>query len=83
LAHRLRKLGLEVKPQHSLRVYDEDGTLIGDSNADPFVDNRLIIELKAAKALADEHVTTSSASWKSLLPPVSQVGFREPRSSDS
>jgi PD-(D/E)XK nuclease superfamily len=30
--------------------------LIGDYNADLFVDNRLIIELKAAKALADEHV---------------------------
>ena len=56
LAHRLRKLGLEVKQQHPLKVHDEDGTLIGDYHADLFVDNRLIIELKAAKALADEHV---------------------------
>ena len=56
LAHRLRKLGLDVKQQYPLKVYDEDGTLIGDYNADLFVDNRLIIELKAAKALADEHV---------------------------
>lgn len=56
LAHRLRKLGMDVKQQHPLRVYDEDGTLIGDYNADLLVDNRLIIELKAAKALADEHV---------------------------
>jgi GxxExxY protein len=56
LAHRLRKLGLDVKQQHPLQVYDEDGTLIGDYNADLFVDNRLIIELKAAKTLADEHV---------------------------
>jgi GxxExxY protein len=56
LAHRLRKLGLDVKQQHPLKVYDEDGTLIGDYNADLFVDNRLIIELKATKALADEHV---------------------------
>ena len=56
LAHRLRKLGLDVKQQHPLQVYDEDGTLIGDYYADLFVDNRLIIELKAAKALADEHV---------------------------
>jgi GxxExxY protein len=55
LAHRLRKLGWEVKQQHPLKVYDEDGTLIGDYNADLFVDGRLIIELKAAKALADEH----------------------------
>ena len=56
LAHRLRKLGLYVRQQYPLKVYDEDGTLIGDYNADLFVDNRLIIELKAAKALADEHV---------------------------
>jgi GxxExxY protein len=56
LAHRLRKLGFDVKQQHPLKVYDEDGTLIGDYNADLFVDTRLIIELKAAKALADEHV---------------------------
>jgi GxxExxY protein len=25
LAHRLRKLGLDVKQQHPLKVYDEDG----------------------------------------------------------
>ena len=56
LAHRLRKLGLDVKQQHALKVYDEDGTLIGDYHADLLVDNRLIIELKAAKALADQHV---------------------------
>src|ERR1035441_1869651 len=56
LAHRLRKLGLDVKQQYPLKVYDENGTLIGDYNAGLFVDNRLIIELKAAKAFADEHV---------------------------
>ena len=56
LAHRLRKLGLDVKQQHPLKVHDEDGTLIGDYYAYLLVDNRLIIELKAVKALADEHV---------------------------
>ena len=56
LAHRLRKLGLEVNQQHPIRVYDEDGTPIGDYNADLFVDSRLIVELKAAKTLAGEHV---------------------------
>src|ERR1035437_1300371 len=29
LAHRLRKLGLDVKQQYPLKVYDEEGTLIG------------------------------------------------------
>jgi GxxExxY protein len=56
LAHRLRKLGLDVKQQHPLRVYDEDGTEIGDYLADLLVEGRLIVELKAAKAIADEHV---------------------------
>jgi GxxExxY protein len=56
LAHRLRKLGLDVKQQHPLTVYDEDGTVIGDYFADLYVDNRLILELKAAKGLADEHI---------------------------
>jgi len=56
LAHRLRKLGLDVKQRHPIIVYDEDGTVIGDYIADLFVDNRLIIEVKAAKALADEHI---------------------------
>ncbi len=55
LSHRLRKLGLDVKQQHSLTVYDEDGTVIGEYLADLLVDNRLIVELKVAKALADEH----------------------------
>ncbi|MDE3066417.1 MAG: GxxExxY protein [Verrucomicrobiota bacterium] len=56
LAHRLRKLGLDVKQQHPLKVYDEDGTEIGDYNADLLIENRLIAELKAAKTIADEHI---------------------------
>ena len=56
LAHRLQKAGLDVKQQHPLTVHDEDGTVIGAYFADLFIDNRLIVELKAAKALADEHV---------------------------
>jgi GxxExxY protein len=56
LAHRLRKLGLKVLQQHPLNVYDEDGTLIGEYFADLFVDDRLIIELKAVREFADEHV---------------------------
>ncbi len=56
LAHRLRKLGLDVKQQHPIKVLDEDGTVIGEFNADLLLDNQLVIELKAAKALADEHV---------------------------
>lgn len=55
LAHRLRKLGLEVKQQYPLKVFDEDGTLLGDYLADLLVEDSLVIELKTAKALALEH----------------------------
>ena len=56
LAHRLRKAGLEVKQQPPIKVLDEDGTVIGEFNADLLVENQLLVELKAAKSLADEHV---------------------------
>ena len=56
LVHRLRKLGLSVQQQHPINVYDEDGTPIGEYYADLVLDGRLIIELKAAREIADEHV---------------------------
>lgn len=56
LVHRLREAGIQVEQQHPLTVYDEDGTVIGEYFADLLVDNRLIVELKACRAMADEHV---------------------------
>ena len=56
LANRLRKLGLKVIQQHPLSVFDEDGTLLGQFYADLFVENRLIVELKAVRYASDEHV---------------------------
>ena len=56
LAHRLRKLGLNVVQQHPLPVYDEDGTLLGDYFADLIIENAIIIELKACKACVGEHI---------------------------
>jgi hypothetical protein len=32
LGHRLRKRGLNVKQQHAISVYDEDGTVLGREN---------------------------------------------------
>ena len=55
-AHRLQKQGLDVKRQHPLKVLDEDGTLLGDFFADLFVEDRLIIELKAVRTVIEEHV---------------------------
>jgi GxxExxY protein len=56
LAHRLRRAGLDVKQQRSLKVHGEDGTEIGDYYADLLIENSLIVELNAAKTIADEHV---------------------------
>jgi GxxExxY protein len=56
LVHRLRKQGVEVIPQHPLKVYDEDGTVLGDYFADLFIENVLIVELKAARAIDNEHI---------------------------
>ncbi|MDF7808412.1 GxxExxY protein [Pontiellaceae bacterium B12219] len=56
LAHRLRKLGLDVKQQYQLTVYDEDGTELGEYFADLLIEGQLIIELKACKSVSDEHV---------------------------
>ncbi len=56
LLHRLRKAGMNVQQQHPLQVLDEDGTVLGDFFADLLVEGDLVVELKACKALADEHV---------------------------
>lgn len=56
LVHRLKKLNLQVEQQYPLAVYDEDGTRIGEYFADLFVEKSLIVELKACKAIADEHI---------------------------
>jgi GxxExxY protein len=56
LTHRLRKRGLQVIQQHPLAVLDDDGTVLGDYFADLFVENRLIVELKACRTTNDEHI---------------------------
>ena len=56
LVYRLRKQGLKVEQQFPLTVYDEDGTVLGEYFADLFIEDCLIVELKACKAVADEHV---------------------------
>ena len=44
-----------LKCSETISVYDEDGTALGDYAADLFVENLLIVELKACKGLAPEH----------------------------
>jgi GxxExxY protein len=52
----LRKQGLAVEQQMPLSVLDEDGTLLGDFAADLVVERKLLLELKAARAVAAEHI---------------------------
>lgn len=56
LAHRLQKAGIKIKQQFPLQVLDEDGTILGDYIADLYVEDCLIIELKACQTLGSEHV---------------------------
>ncbi len=55
-SNRRRKRGVPVIQQHPLNVYDEDGSLLGEFFADLFGAQRLIVELKACRTLADEYV---------------------------
>ncbi len=55
LASRLRKAKLKVEQQYPLKVLDEDGTVLGEYFADLFVEDCLLVELKACKGLAPEH----------------------------
>jgi GxxExxY protein len=56
LVNRLTKQGIDVRPQHPLNVYDEDGTLLGEYFADLLIDNQLVVELKACSAIVNEHI---------------------------
>lgn len=56
LAHRLQKAGLRVVQQHPLKVFDEDGAGIGEYFADLVVENKIIVELKAVRVVAGEHI---------------------------
>ena len=48
-----------------MTVYDEDGTELGDCIADLIVENQVLVELKACKAVADEHVAQLLGDLKS------------------
>jgi GxxExxY protein len=57
MVNRLAKLGLDVRPQAPLNVYDEDGTLLGEYFADLLVENQLLVELKACSSITNDHVS--------------------------
>lgn len=55
MVHECRKASLAVANQHSIRVH-YDGIVVGEYAADLLIENRLLVELKAVKALDDIHL---------------------------
>ena len=55
LVNRLRKASFGVKQQYPITVKDEDGTVIGEYFADVVINDCLLVELKACKAITNEH----------------------------
>ncbi len=56
LRNRLRKQNIHVEQQTPITVKDEDGSILGEFVADLFIENQLIIELKAVKRITQEHI---------------------------
>lgn len=55
LSYELTKSGFNVKQQYPLEVFYED-KVVGEYFADLLVENKIILELKATKALEDIHL---------------------------
>jgi GxxExxY protein len=54
LTHELRKMNLKVEQQPAIPVH-YDSVVVGEYLADLLVDERVLVELKAVKALEDIH----------------------------
>ena len=55
LLHEIRKTGLNVVQQHSIKVR-YDNVIVGDFFADLFVEDKVLIELKVSKSLSNIHM---------------------------
>lgn len=55
LAHELRKAGLSVSQQHRIVVHYDD-IIAGEYAADLIVEDTIVVELKAVRALNDEPI---------------------------
>jgi GxxExxY protein len=55
LVHEIRKTGLQVDQQPQLRVL-YDGIVVGEFAGDVLVENTVLVELKAVKALDEIHM---------------------------
>ena len=57
LLHRLTKVGIQLEPQSPVVVQDEDGTILGELRVDFLAEKKLIVEVKAVRALLPEHTS--------------------------
>ena len=73
LAHRLEKNGFRVERQKPLSVFDKDGYCVGEYFADMVIDGKLIVELKATRALAPEHLAQALNYLKITGSPVGLI----------
>jgi GxxExxY protein len=55
LAHELKKLSFKVLQQHPIKVY-YDSVIVGEYVADLFVEDSVIVEIKAIKGLEESHL---------------------------
>jgi GxxExxY protein len=55
MAHEIRKIDLAVEQQYALKVY-YDGIVVGEYVPDLLVENEILVELKAIKALDSVHM---------------------------
>ena len=53
LCNRLRKKGIKVEQQVPLKVFDDDGSIVGEYIADLLIENLIIVELKAIQTLTN------------------------------
>jgi GxxExxY protein len=69
LAHELRKTGLRVEQQYPIKVV-YDGEIVGDYFEDLLVEDRILVELKAVRALDEIHSAQSINYLKATGIPV-------------
>ena len=79
MSHELTKCGMVVRQQAPLTVHYDD-TIVGHYTADLLVDDQVIVELKAVKALDEVHLAQCLNYLKATdLPVCLLVNFGRPK----
>ncbi len=79
LAYEIGRAGLQVEHQYGIQV-KYDGVLVGDYIADLLVEQKVIVEIKAVKALDDIHLAQCLNYLKATgLPICLLINFGKPK----